>query len=272
MKKHGIMRDCIKKRFIAFLFCIFLLSAFLAVPFLAADTAYAEEPQKVLRVGWYESPFNSMDESGRRSGYAYEYQMKIAAYSGWDYSYVSGSWPDLLQMLEDGKIDLMSDVSYTEERAKNMLFSDLPMGTEEYYIFITPDNKTITSDDYSSLDGKRIGVNKGSIQSELFSRWAEQHGVKADLVELTTTEVESLEILEAGQLDAYITLNAYGDPERLVPVCNIGSSDFYFAVNKNRPDLLNELNAAMGRIRDETPIITSGCLKNMSRGSGQTPF
>ena len=104
-----------------------------------------------------------------------------------------------------------------------MLFSDLPMGTEEYYIFITPDNKTITSDDYSSLDGKRIGVNKGSIQSELFSRWAEQHGVKADLVELTTTEVESLEILEAGQLDAYITLNAYGDPERLVPVCNIGS-------------------------------------------------
>ena len=77
--------------------------------------AYAREPeQKVVRVGWYESPFNYSDQNGRRSGYAYEYQKKIAAYTGWKYEYVEGSWPELLQMLIDGEIDLMSDVSYTE--------------------------------------------------------------------------------------------------------------------------------------------------------------
>ena len=44
--------------------------------------AYAQESdQKNVRVGWYESPFNYTDQNGRRSGYAYEYQKKVAAYT-----------------------------------------------------------------------------------------------------------------------------------------------------------------------------------------------
>lgn len=74
--------------------------------------AYAQGTEnKVVRVGWYDSSYNTMDSFGRRSGYAYEYQLKIAAYTGWTYEYVTGSWSDLLQMLVEGKIDLMSDVS-----------------------------------------------------------------------------------------------------------------------------------------------------------------
>ena len=36
--------------------------------------AHARESEKIVRVGWYESPFNITDELGRRSGYAYDYQ------------------------------------------------------------------------------------------------------------------------------------------------------------------------------------------------------
>ena len=223
----------------------------MAVIAFAPITVCAGEPTKNVRVGWYESPFNSMDESGRRSGYAYEYQMKIAAYSGWEYTYVQGSWPDLMQMLVEGKIDLLSDVSYTEERAKDMLFTDLPMGTEEYCIFVTPKNNVISSEDLSTLNGKRIGVNKGSLQADLFAQWAKDNNVEAELVELTCNEVASVEMLETGKLDAYITLNAYGDPKKLVPIAKIGSSDFFFVVNKDRPDLLSELNDALSRIQDE---------------------
>ena len=92
-------------------------------------------------------------------------------------------------MLIDGKIDLMSDVSFKEDRANDMLFSELPMGAEEYCIFISPNNNEITAEDYSSLNGKRIGVNKGSIQVDFYNQWAEQHNVNAELVELTYTEV-----------------------------------------------------------------------------------
>ena len=116
------------KRLTALTLC-FIMLAVLALPF----TAYAKESGKVVRVGWYESPFNTFDSNGRRTGYAYTYQQKISAYTGWEYEYVEGSWPELLQMLVDGKIDLMSDVSYTEERAEQMLYGSLPMGAQDYY-------------------------------------------------------------------------------------------------------------------------------------------
>ena len=116
-----------------------------------------EEDHKVVRVGWYDSTYNHLDEYGRRSGYAYEYQLKLAAYNGWTYEYVEGSWPDLLDMLKNGEIDLMSDISYLPEREEYMLFSTLPMGTEAYYLFKAPDNEEISSTDYSTLNGKRIG-------------------------------------------------------------------------------------------------------------------
>ena len=122
---------------------VIVLSLVTAMTFMLPLTAHAQESGKTVRVGWYESPFNMTDQFGRRSGYAYDYQQKIVAYTGWNYEYVEGSWPDLLQMLMDGEIDLMSDVSYTNERAELMLFSSLPMGAEEYYIFISPGNEEI---------------------------------------------------------------------------------------------------------------------------------
>ena len=117
--------------------------------------ANAEEKEKTVRVGWYDAPVSMIDQYGRRSGHAYEYQAKLAAYTGWNYEYVEDSWPNLLQMLIDGEIDMLSDVSYTEERSENMLFPHLPMGEEDYYIFISPDNKDYIPDDYSYFDGKR---------------------------------------------------------------------------------------------------------------------
>ena len=249
-----------------------LICFFLVIAVFTPKVLNAQEKDRTVRVGWYESPFNSIDESGRRSGYAYEYQMKISAYSGWEYDYVKGSWTDLMDMLVDGDLDLMSDVSYTEERAEKMLFSELPMGTEEYYIYTVPGNTKITSSDYSTLNGKTIGVNRGSIQEGLFRKWAEEHNVNANLLGLSTTEVDALKLLEAGDLDAYITLNAYGDPERLTPVCKIGSSDFYFAVNKDHPEILKELNDAMSRIQDENPYYNQAMFEKYVRRFGSNAF
>ncbi|MBQ1554716.1 MAG: EAL domain-containing protein, partial [Clostridia bacterium] len=46
-------------------------------------------------------------------------------------------------------------------------------------------------------------------------------------------------------IDALVTLDVYGDPNRAIPLCKIGSSDFYFAVRNDRGDLLSELDSAM---------------------------
>ena len=230
----------------ALLLCLILAASF------SFPIAARSEEGKTVRVGWYESPFNQTDAFGRRSGYAYEYQQKIAAYTGWRYEYVNGSWSQLLQMLIDGEIDLMGDISYTVGRARKMLFSMLPMGAEEYYVFLSTEHDSgINADDYSSFNGKKVGVNKDSVQADMFRTWASKKGVQADIVEMIENENESAEMLKRGEIDAFVTIDGYGKADHLVPLVKIGSSDIYFAVSKNQPELLKELDDAMICIQQE---------------------
>ncbi len=234
--------------------------------------ASAETKEKIVRVGWFESTFCTTDATGRRDGYAYEYQQKLAAYTGWKYEYVSGGWSVLMQMLMDGELDMLSDVSYTPEREGSMLFPSFPMGTEEYYIFISPNNREISSEDYATLNGKRVGVNKGSFQKECFLDWAERNNIRAELVEVTCTEDESLAMIERGELDAYVTVDSFTQPDRSVPVVKVGSSDFYFAVRKDRPDLLRELNTALSQIQDENRFYNQQMFEKYFRRIGANAF
>ena len=94
------------KRILTLVLCLTIVLS-LALPFSAF--AQKAEPKNV-RVGWYESAFHRTDPFGRRSGYGYEYQQRIATYTGWKYEYVEGSWSELLEKLIAGELDLLSDV------------------------------------------------------------------------------------------------------------------------------------------------------------------
>ena len=252
----------------ALLLCLILAVALLAPMGVHAS---AKDP-KVVRVGWFDSNFNRMDSSGRRSGYAYEYQQQIAAYTGWTYEYVEGSWSELLTMLEEGKIDLLSDVSQTKEREETMLFSAEPMGTESYYLLISTDNQDITADDLSSINKKRVGIVKNSIQKDCLLQWTLEHRVYPEVIELSDSFDAEAEMLYNGELDALVSTDGLQVPKPVVPVCKIGSSDFYFAVNKDRPDLLAELDDAMGRILEENRSYNQQLFDKYIRSYGGSAF
>lgn len=235
------------KRYIS-LFIVFILAF---GPISPAFAFKSTGEGKVVRVGWYESAFHHRDDYGRRSGYGYEYQQEVGTYTGWSYEYVEGSWSELFEMLVEGKIDLLSDVSYTAERAEKILYSSEGMGSEDYHAFIVEGNTEISPSDYSTFNGKRVGVNKNSIQEQLFLEWAKNNNVTANVVELTQKSPELLEMLKNGEIDILVTLDAYGNAEGVTPVCKVGSSDFYFGINKNRPDLKRELDTAMNRILED---------------------
>ncbi len=235
----------------------------------------AAKPKKVVRVGWYESAYNSTDRFGHRSGYAYEYQQKIAAYTGWKYEYVEGNWATLLEKLQKGEIDLLSDVSYTPERAKNMLFSTQPMGCEEYYILIDNANTAINPENITTLNGKKIGVNAGSIQQSIYERWAKENGIKAKLIEIDGQERDFAEYMLNGELDAVVSVSAIDhNLNNCIPVSVIGASDFYFVINKNRQDLKTDLDNAMkqilhnnmyyNRLLYEKYMVNSGSFRSLS--------
>ena len=270
------------RRIFVLLLCLALL------PWGFPSSGSAEKEQRLIRVGWYETPFNHKDSRDRLSGYAYEYQRKITAYTGWKYEYIEGSWPVLMGKLEKGDIDLMSDVSRTEEREETMAFSQLPMGAELYYLYVSPYNTQITVDDPGTLKGKKVGVTGISVQRDLFLSWAAENGLdvaesadkaaSADdviLEDQDCTEEEALNKLKKGELDAFITLDTYGDPDKAIPMWKIGSSDIYFVVSRANPEweeLLEELDAAMSRIQDENKHYNEQLSEKYLRASGTNRF
>ena len=231
-----------------------LLVLCIAAAFLAPSAAFAQEAgQKLVRVGWFDSSFCYWDQFGRRCGVAYEYQQKISAYTDWTYEYIEDSWPNLLQKLMAGEIDLLSDVSYKPERTEFMSFPDIPMGTETYYIYVSARNRDIMANNLKSFNGKRIGVNQGSVQEGFLRDWAEKNQLTIEIVPLTTEQDVSMDMLAKGTLDGFADIYSFSSEQKVTPICRIGGSDYFFAVNKAREDLLAELNMALASIQDEDP-------------------
>ena len=215
-----------------------------------------EDEDKVVRIGWFDSSFCYYDSFGRRCGVDYEYHQAISAYTGWTYEYVEDSWPNLFEMLMNGEIDILSDVSYLPEREEYMYFSSMPMGSEAYYIFVSSDNHEVSSEDPSTYNGMRIGVNSGSYQQQLLEEWVETNNVDIEIVPMMEGENESQALVANGEIDGYASVLLLENYDGIVPVTRIGSSDYYYAVNINRPDLIEELNEAMSQIHDEDPYFS----------------
>ena len=80
------------------------------------------------------------------------------------------------------------------------------MGTESYYIYVDSKNREITADNFESLNGKRIGVNKDSIQESFLIEWSEKNGIDLEVVPLTVEEDESMEMVAKGEIDGYAAI------------------------------------------------------------------
>ena len=241
------------QRIIAILLCMIMVILTVPCSAMADEPKEKEKEEKTVRVGWYDSALCYYDSFGRRCGIDYEYQQKISAYTGWNYEYVEDSWPNLLQKLKDGEIDLLSDVSYKPDREKDMYFADLPMGTEAYYIFIGTENREIAANDLSTFNGTKIGVNKGSIQETFLREWKEKNELNFEILPLTLNEKESMDMITRNEVDGYASVFSFETDAKAIPVCRIGGSDYFYAVNKDRKDLLDELNMALAEIQDEDP-------------------
>ena len=233
--------------------CLFLsvLLFFLLFPIPAHAEASAS---KVIRVGWYEDAYNITGKNGERSGYGYEFEQSVAAYTGWTYEYVKAGWTDLLEMMRNGEIDLMAGISYTEDRAQDMLFSELPMGREKYYLYADLQNTDISASDLTTLNGKRIALMRTSVQATQFYQWEAEHGLHLQYVDANSFE-QGQQQAENHEIDCVISTETPAWVELgMSAIATTGGSEIYFAINKNRPDLKEELDSAMRKMEYDKPF------------------
>ena len=209
---------------------------------------------KVVRVGWYEGGYNITGPNGERSGYGYEYQQTVAAYTGWRYEYVKGNSMELLEKLQRGELDMLNCMSYTPERAQHVLFSSMPMGREKYYLYADIDKTGISPSNLRSLEGKGVSMMASSMMETAFSNWEKQQGLHTKHVFASSIE-ERKRLVAQGAAEAVVATELLPmKQEGLSAVTPVGSSDIYFAINKNRPDLKAELDEAMRRIEQDRPF------------------
>ena len=154
-------------------------------------------------------------------------------------------------MLKNGEIDIMGDLSYSTERAQYISYSALPQGKENYYIYSLSDNPDIDPMNLDSLTGKSIGIVKGTYQYGLLQDYLDEEQLDVTIVDYASS-TEMAQSLQDKKVDAMV-MTDMASSGRYLPVVSIGSSDFFFGVNRQRPDLLEELNSAMREIQVSDP-------------------
>ena len=259
MKNSGMsetMQTLMRKSACVMLSLLLLLSAVLPVK-AAAETA----PVKVVRVGSFEDTFNYCNEKGARKGYGYELLETLSGYTGWQFEYVTCDWSDCFEKLENGEIDIMGGISYTEDRAEEMLFSDEPMGEEKYYLYADLSRADISASDFKTLDGKKIGVVMGTEPEVMLTEWEEKHGIKTQHVNISNNE-DVKQKLANHEIDCFVSLEeSYWAELGISTITRVGKSSIYYVFNKDRPDLKEELDNAMYALDEEAPFYTADLCK-----------
>ena len=226
-----------------------------------SENQVTEAEHQTVRVGWYEDSYHITDKNGDRSGYGYEFEQAVSAYTGWDYEYVTGDWTELVEMLQNGEIDLMSALSYTDERARTMLFSDQAMGKERYYLYADLANTDISAADLSTLNGKSIAMMEQSVQTTQFCEWEEKYQISTKHVFVDSID-QAKELLAAHEIQGVIsTETSIWVDVGMSAIVTTGGSEIYYGINKKRPDLKEELDSAMRSMENDKPFYSDELYK-----------
>ena len=244
--------------------CIFVILGMwmrLSVYCQAAETNNDEKQPQIIRVGSFEDTFNYVDKNGVRQGYGYELMQALAGYTGWKFEYVKCDWSNCFDKLENGEIDIMGDISYTDERAQKMLFPEEPMAEEKYILYADLSHLDIGTSDFKFMDGKRVGVLMDTEPEIMLTEWENKNGIHTEHVNVNNDDdVEKK--LANHEIDCFVSLEeSLWSEQGISSVTTIGKSGIYFAINKERSDIKMELDRAMRQLEQDSPFFKTDLYK-----------
>ena len=245
----------------AYIFVILGIWMMLSVHCQAAETNNDEKQPQTIRVGSFEDTFNYVDKNGVRRGYGYELMQALSGYIGWKFEYVKCDWSNCFDKLENGEIDIMGDISYTDERAQKMLFSDEPMCEEKYILYADLSHTDIGTSDFKAMDGKRVGVLMGTEPEIMLREWENKNGIHIKHVNVNNDDdVEKK--LANHEIDCFVSLEeSIWSEQGISSVTTIGKSGIYFAINKERSDIKTKMDHAMRQLEQDSPFFKADLYK-----------
>ena len=234
-----------------------LLAAVFCASFASADGTAAA--RRTVRVGFF--PFDGyhmVSSDGSRSGYGYDYLQRMLPFAGWKLDYVgyedNKSWSDMLDMLENGEIDLLTSAVKTPEREARFAFSDRSIGTSSTILTVEAGDERYLDGNYGSWDGMRVGLLNGNSRNDSLASFAREKGFSYVPVYFDSTG-ELTSALSAGDIDAIATSNLRKVRSEWI-IAQFDSKPFYIMVRKDDAQLLAEVNDALEQLQNVSPDLS----------------
>ena len=230
------------------------LAVFISITAWCGPSLAASAPPRGVVVGVYENaPKIYMDEHGKPAGFFIELLQEIAQREHWNLKYTACTWDDCLKQLGDGRIDLMPDVVYSEERGKLFDFHTISVVSSWSQIHSNP---LLSIQTLNDLAGLRVAVLKGSIQQTFLEQLGPGYGIEFTLIQ-TNSLPEAFDAVHQGKADAVISNNFFSARNasihdlRETPLLFQPLRLFYAAKKGRNGDLLLRIDDYLARWRQD---------------------
>lgn len=233
---------------------------------------HAANDNRLVRIGFYEDgDYMSRNRKNEYVGYNLEFMYEIAKYSGWKYEIVDcRSWNNALSMLENGEIDILPSVFYSQERAKTMLFSAQPISHIYTTLNVRVNDSRYDYEDFASFQGMKVGIIKNTLDGQRFAEYCATNNIDVEIIPIDETP-DLTRDLASGVLDG-IAITHLGRSSTFRSVAQFNPEPLHVAVSKRRPDLLAQLNTATNTLNTRNPNFLSRLFtKHLSVSNFQDP-
>ena len=191
---------------ILILFLSSLLTSLLVSPLA---TAYAAD--RTLSVGVYQNePLIFTNEQGQADGLYVDVLEEIADRLDLNLTYSKNTFSENLDLLESGKIDIMTAIAYSNERAQRFDFNEETILANWGRVFCAPDRQI---ESILDMEGLRLAIIPEDIYSQEFQRLARGFQVAVEYVE-TQNYATALATVQRGHADAALVSRIFGAREK----------------------------------------------------------
>lgn len=227
---------------------VFCCSLFILLTTIAPAAGEPTHERRTVRVGVLaQDGLCQKDANGRLSGYTIDLWHMANRYMDVKIEYVGygKSWNDLLRMLQNGELDILTNAQKSPEREQTFAFTK-PTGITSGLLNVRADNTKFVAGDYATYNGMRIGTFRNDRSYELFQKWAQEKGFTYQTIFYDTSS-ELYAALHKGEVEAIIA-NSFRKPDGERTLNMFYTNNIYGIVRKDDTQLLNEFNYAINQM------------------------
>lgn len=209
-----------------------------------------------IKVGFTNSSAFLFENEGTYYGYAYEYLIEIAKYTGWHYEFVKGTRNECLDRLASGEIDIFPGIKRTESIADDVLVPSRSIGSWPLMLYSHSESTSFSQfNDFSQMDNLVIGIARGCEGTEILMNKSKEAGTTPLLKEYPNPSTLKLALVKK-EVDLIFYSSIHFDPE-VRCIASFAPEDYYIGVTRKNPTLAKKLQSAIEEIQSKNPYYNS---------------